>query len=817
MHNFVTRFGRVRLMMSAAVILPAAFFGALAPAYAQDEGIETVTVTAEKRAENVQSVPMSISAFSGETLEQNNITNFGDLARLVPSLGISNANNERNTSIIIRNVGTSGTNPGTEPDVGVFLDGVFIPVAAPVWTELTDISTVEVLKGPQGTLYGRNTPVGAVNITTKAPSQDAEGMIDLEYGNYGEMRATGFYGGGITDDLAGRISFWSDSHDGYLKNLYNDTAVDDNDQVGGRGRLRWVPDSATTIDFIGYYSNEAGSENNVVQINPLGPGGIVNGYSACYPNCTLANSPFVAAEKATNPLHPYVIPGKYEVDSANPSSDTNVVYGASLQANRDLHGDIPFLDASLVDILAFNGYHETTPIQAPGALPLDLAGNNQKDVLGSTSNELRVVSNGTQFIDYVGGLYFFHDDLTYINKINVGPQANKLTAGGALQFVNGDGALINFGQNTTSFAAYGQATVHITDDLRATGGIRYSYDHKDGSLQQLDANVITGAADAASFITNAGPSAYASGHFIDHSVTWMFGGQYDVMKDVMGYFTIGNGFKDGGFNSRTIAQNAFVFSPETSLNYEVGAKTEWFDHKLLVNLDVYRMLVYDYQQSTLLQGQTGFVVGNAGNFRNQGVEADVQARPLDELTLTGDASFADSMTYGTGAQRLTCDKSYPFVTSSPPPSSGPLGPGSPAISSTSAYCNFDGLTQSYAPKWRWSVGARWEQEWFASHFDWFVAGDVTANSGQFMDASLDPRSWQPGYALFDASLGVEPESGKWHIELWGKNLANVQYFSAESAQTQAAYVGAGKGVAANGFVGYYATPRTIGIEGTYKF
>ena len=185
---------------------------------AQSEGVETITVTAEKRPENVQTVPMSISAFSGALLEQDNITSFADVARLVPSLGISSANNERNTSIIIRKLrGHLGHQSRHRAGcAGRGFDGVFIPLAAPVWTELTDISTVEVLKGPQGTLYGRNTPVGAVNITTQAPTQDAGGMAGLEYGNYGEMRVTGYYGGGITDDLAGRVSFWSDSHDGYL-------------------------------------------------------------------------------------------------------------------------------------------------------------------------------------------------------------------------------------------------------------------------------------------------------------------------------------------------------------------------------------------------------------------------------------------------------------------------------------------------------------------------------------------------------------------------------------------------------------------------
>src|SRR6185437_6665058 len=187
-------------------------------------------------------------AFSGDMLEQNNISSVAELSSYVPGLQITQANNNRNSQIIIRNVGTSGTNPGTEPDVGVFLDGVFIPVAGPIYSEVTDISTVEILRGPQGTLYGRNTPVGAVNITTRAPSQETEGMIDLQLGNHGKMRSAGYFGGGIRDDVAGRMSFWVDRDSGYLLNLYNDERVMQHDQFGGRGRIRWTPDSETTVD-----------------------------------------------------------------------------------------------------------------------------------------------------------------------------------------------------------------------------------------------------------------------------------------------------------------------------------------------------------------------------------------------------------------------------------------------------------------------------------------------------------------------------------------------------------------------------------------
>src|SRR5271156_3396005 len=236
------RDARSLLLLSAATLIPV--LGLAGTARADEAGagqIETITVTAEKRAENVQRVPASISAFGGDQLESANITNFADLANLVPNLAIITANNNRNTTIQIRNQGTSGTNPGIEPDVGLFLDGVYIPAAAPILGDLLDINTVEVLRGPQGTLYGRNTPVGDINITTRAPTQDTEGMIEGELGNYDEHKVTGYFGGGITDDLAGRISAWSDTHSGYTKDLLSGTQGNDNDTYGVRGRLRWTP------------------------------------------------------------------------------------------------------------------------------------------------------------------------------------------------------------------------------------------------------------------------------------------------------------------------------------------------------------------------------------------------------------------------------------------------------------------------------------------------------------------------------------------------------------------------------------------------
>jgi iron complex outermembrane receptor protein len=728
-----------------------------------------------------------------------------DLAAFVPSLTINQANNNRNSSIIIRDVGTAGTNPGTEADVGVFMDGVFIPVAGPIYGEVTDISTIEVLRGPQGTLYGRNTPVGAININTRAPSDTTEGMVDVQYGNFDQVRIAGYFGGAIADNLDGRVTGWTDSHSGYLKNIYTDGPVWNSDKYGGRARLRWTPDSDTTVDFISYYSYMSSDGTNGVQVDPLGPGGIVYGYNPV--PTSFAKSPFVIAEKATNPSHPYVVPGPWQVDSATPAYDKTTMWGASVNVSRTLP-----INATISNLLAYNSYNDFSPNVGPGQLPLDIATNLQADKIGSVSDELRLVSGDKRFIDYVTGLYFFHDDLQYAAQLTIDSGANRnypAAQGGPGGTHVGDQNNTNFHQGTTAFAPYGQATMNISDDFRLIGGLRYSYDHKNSSITSIKVNV-AGNTVSGPFIFTQGPNASLTGRLTNRSLTWMYGAQYDIRQDVMAYFTASSGFKDGGFNSRSASVTPYAFNPETSLNYEIGLKSTWFDNRLLLNLDVFRTLVYDYQQSTLLPIGTGFAIGNAGNFRNQGVELDAQAQPIDELSLNASGSYIDSVITG-GAENLTCDNTYPFQGSAPPSSSGPYS------DATHKFCNFNGLTLPFAPKWHWSVGGKWEQNWMQSQYSWYVSADLSGQSSSYLDPSLDPRALQKGYALFDASIGFEPNAGNWKIDFWGKNLANKRYFTTMAPQTQAAQVSGGGTAPANGFIGWLAQPRTFGVEASYKF
>ena len=808
MLEYARRRGRARnlLLLSAATLFPA--FAPTGMARADEAGagqIETITVTAEKRAENVQRVPASISAFGGDQLENANITNFADLANLVPNLAIITANNNRNTTIQIRNQGTSGTNPGIEPDVGLFVDGVYVPAAAPILGDLLDISTVEVLRGPQGTLYGRNTPVGDINITTRAPTAETEAMIEGEIGNFDERRVSGYIGGAITDDAAGRLSLWSDTHSGYVRNLFNGQMVNDGDQYGGRGRVRWTPDSATTIDLIGYYGQITTHGTYTGQVNPFGVGGII-GTGGATPSYPLGGSFLTAVPN-------YQAPHGFETDdAATDAFDQTQTYGASITANRVL----PF-GATLTNILGYNWMNDDVKELAATSLPVPVLNHDwQSDRIGSTSDELRLVSPGNQFIDYVAGIYLFHSDLRYdtVGVFGPGSNAQFTVKPGPVTtpvLLPGDHADFHFGQATNSAAGYGQMTVNVTDKLHAIGGLRYSLDHKDAGLYAFNGGPtppVVGFALINALINP--PAAFTHLEREDHALTWSGTLQYDVTDGVMAYATMSNGFKDGGFNARSSSFTLFpvAFNPEHTLNYEAGAKTTLFDNKLLLNVDVYRMLIEGFQSSSLQPGSgTLFEVFNAGTIHENGVEADAQARPIEHLSLDASLSYAD-----------TAYSSFP---------KGPCFAGFPNLlvnPVSTGTCNLTGRTPPNSPKWRWNLGARWEDQWQDSHFQWFVSGDVHSVSSQYMDPSLDPRSFQSGYTLFDANLGFEPDSGTWRIQLYGRNLANKLYYTYEAPQPIGGLVDVvnnptpGKGsVGANGFVGNYGTPRTFGVEASYKF
>ncbi len=786
-----SRFAQLATGASAAALLTALSFGPAgaqetAPGVASSGGIETVVVTAEKRAQNVQEVAMSISAFSGDQLENRGISSMTELAHFVPSLNILQTNNNRNSVVQIRGIGTSGANPGIEPDVGVFVDGVYIAAAGAIQQNLLDISTIEVLRGPQGTLYGRNTPVGAVNINTRQPTDAPEAMINVSLGNYSDRRVAGYVGGGIAEDLAGRLSLWTSSRDGYEHNIFTNSNINGTDQYGGRARLTWTPRDDLTVNFIGFYSKINQECCTADQVDPTGIGGI-------------ATPGFLAASAAAgHPFRNFNGPDrKVDEDPAGIGDDGTDIWGASVQVDYTL----PWND-TLTSITAYNRFQDHIRNLAADGLPLDVAHGQQTLNRGAFSQELRIAS-GKQFLQYIAGVYLYHEDLTYLNSITIHEGANRVfpVAGGTLLHP-GDFTDFSFDESVFSMAGFGQVTVNVTDQLRATGGLRYNYDHKDATIVGVDTT--SGSPVQSAIFRNSLFQELELNNLkrTEHRLTWQLGAQYDITEGVMAYVTASTGYKTGGYNARAQNPNTQItFDAESAMNYEIGVKSSLFGNRLVLNVDLFRMLLHDFQDATLNPvTKIGFIVSNAGNRRVQGLEMDLQARPIDELSLTAGLTYSDATFTDYPAGQCP---TYP----------GPVQP-----VNVGGSCNFTGLTPAYNPKWRVNGTAQWEQpmvKWPSVY--WFVAGDLSYVSSQYLDSTLDPRGFQEAYTLLGARLGLESETGSWRVSIFGRNLTDKTYYVYKVPQPLGAFVSGGGFAGADGFNGWYGAPRTFGIEGTVRF
>ena len=767
-----------RLLASTAMTLGLA---ALAPATAQaaDETseVETLIVTANKRAENIQEVPMSVSAVSGDYLEKAGITSATELSRFIPSVAITQSNNNRNTTVFIRGIGTSGTNPGIESSVGIFIDGVYILAAGPIQSNLQDVSTVEVLRGPQGTLYGRNTPVGAINITSRAPTKSFEAMVTGRIGDYQDRGVSGYVGGGIAENLNARLSGYISSRDGYEKNL-SGPKVNDVDQYGLRGRAQWTPTDTITGDFVAYYSHIKSHCCTGDQLAPSSPTGI-------------ATPGFLAAAAATG--HPFrnYDDTDHVVDDDSPGLDITKIYGLSTTFNIDLPKDF-----TLTSITAFNGYKDDIKNLAADFLPqVTTVGSNQFLRAEGYSEEIRLTSPAEKRLSYIAGIYLFSESITYTTVTRLGPNANRvLPPAPGRRFLEGDQSNFYYTQKTESYAGFGQATFKVTDAFRLTGGLRYSHDKKDSYILSTVNPTASAAARSVFAINPLGAVGRK-----EHKVTWSAGAQFDVAPDVMVYALAATGYKTGGFNARSAAAGVPVeFGPEETLTYEAGIKSVLLDRKLVLNADIYSMKLKQFQDSILnpLTG-SGFIVANAGDRRVRGFEGDAQYRPIDPLSFKASVSYMDGEFTDYSAGQCNVLKA--------------------ANGTKPGTCNYNGLTPSQTPKWSWSLVANWQSALADTGLEWFATGDISYTDDKFLEPTLDPRGYQTDVTLVGLRVGITSPKQGWRIAAYGRNLTDEAYYAQKTTQPLNAFISGGGTAAAAGFVGWYAPPRTYGVEASMKF
>ncbi len=760
---------------------------------ANDPAIEELVVTATKRKQSVQDVPVSVTALDGGFLEETGSSNFADLQKFVPNLQILPVTDTRSTSIRIRGIGSVGSNAGIDPSVGVFIDGVYQGRAGMSVQDLLDIERVEVLRGPQGTLYGKNTAAGAINIITKSPTDEFEAFAETVLGNYSLMEFRGSVNGPIVPDaLYARIAGYKVLRDGYDTNRYDGQRVNDADKWGIRTKVLWEATDSLDIQLVGDYAVDASKCCVADIVTYDGPG-------------TLGVTFEDFAEYTGIPLDeedPFD-----RVVGANTDPRNRVtVGGIALDLNTD------FGEHTLRWLTSWRSY--TSDSQFDGDFSIYNAVISSTDVdFDQVSSELLIVSPGGETIEYQGGLFFFFSNNDTVDVLTQTEDFAAVARDNGVPVIAASNTNTNE-HRTYNLAGFGQATWNIGPEWSLTGGFRLDWERKTRvGLSVSDcvllAPPICGPPDARDEqrdVVNPQGTLIA---------------RYRPTDDAMIYASFATGFKSGGFNQLRTSES-FVgplnseFDDEISLNYELGTKTNWFDQTVLANLTAYFTDYRDFQ-AQLFNGSS-IVVDNAGQLYSWGIEAETRWVPdffFDRnLVLGGSFGLNFTKYQDFEGAPMTVPQQDEFVYSNPPSNflggdfpddaSGlacALEFNSPPNPVESYNCSQDltGQRLDNAPRITLTLFASYEHEIPNTQFLWFANTNYLLETFKYLATDLDRNTIQDPINLLGFRTGFRTDDDRLELTFWLENATNEGWLVASSDVP-----------ILSGYFGVNAPPRTYG-------
>ncbi|SFI56627.1 iron complex outermembrane recepter protein [Caulobacter sp. UNC279MFTsu5.1] len=704
---------------------------AATPAVAQDkapaaEQIEEVIVTAQKRSESAQAVPVAITAFTGEALEKQGITSVDNLATVTPGLTFGRVGPGAGTPFL-RGVGSNITSPGSEAAVSTYVDNVYIGSQYASIFSFNNIAAIEVDKGPQGTLFGRNATGGVIQITTKDPGHVRSGDAKVGYGNYNTIDATAYGTTGVTENIAADLAlYYHNQKKGWGKNLYTGDDVFTSKNFAARSKWVWAPSDATKVTLIADYAKDrqdVGTARNTVEGGAFRP-----------PGATGNPGPFLST---------YI--GFYNVDLNRPAYSDSRQYGASLKVWHDLGA------AELVSITAYRKAEVHGPIDSDGT-PADWKALDTNPWSETFTQEVQLLSStaSDSKLKWILGGFFYHDKAT----------DNPITFLGygysALAPVD-----IYVYQTTTSFAAFTQGAYSFTDDTRVTVGLRDTVDYREtqGSqtLRLATPVVLAKTTQPGSTIASARTAKFSKPTFkvsLDH----------DFAEGVLGYLTYSRGFKAGVFNM--VSLNTDPVKPETIDAVEGGLKSDWLDHRLRINLAAYH---YDYKNLQVQQFVNGFyTLSNAAAAKIKGVDFEVTGKPLRGLTLQLSGTLMDpTYTSFVGGPGYTA---VPITSVNP---SGGMG------GFTLAPIELSGKQLTYASKR--TVNFSTQYTWPLRTGDLSLFAVAQYRSTYYFDPQNGAK--QPSYTMINGSLTWTAPSGNLDVKLWGNNLTNEKIYATIARST----------------------------------
>lgn len=804
---------RSLLLLTAAIVPVPAFAQEQAPATTQTEPVaeastglpgNAIIVTARRREESAQEVPLAISIVGGDQLDAIGAFNVQRLQQLTPALNFYSSN-PRNTAINIRGIGVPFglTNDGFDQGVGIYVDDVYFARIASATLDFLDVDRIEVLRGPQGTLYGKNTTAGAVNISTRRPTFNFEGSAEVTFGNLGFQQAKASVSGPLSDNVAARFAISSTSRRGTIYNVTSNNWINEQDNLGLRGQVLWEPTGDLEVLFAGDFSRQ--NPECCAQI-----------YVRTGPTQRPLNRQYEALSAAQG----------YTVASTNPFDRLTDV-DASLNAGNEIGGGSVRAiwdtgPGTLTSITAYR-YWDWLPENDRDftGLPINTASNNPSQQEQYTQ-ELRYSHTGDGY-DFLIGAFAFRQEVRTQGLTRFGPAASRWLISPSSALANDPTVLDGLTANNdirldnTSLAAFGQFNWEVTDRLSIQPGFRVNYDKKVGLY---DSVVTNGAGQLVTFASTdprivaqravASPQRFEP-TFSDWNFSYDLTASYELADDVHAYATYAETFKPGGVNLNGVPNDAAgnpilaagTVLPESVTHYEAGVKSQLWDQRVTVNVGVFRTDIANYQ-ALVVNGQFGVQRGylaNAEAVRTQGIEWDASIRPSDRFNAYLAGSYTDA-TY-----RRFADAPCP-----PELSGGGTGavigaPGAPGTNSP-VNCDISGQILPGLSKWVFSYGAEGNvpATLLGEPGELYLGVDANTRSSFSSNPTPSIYTTVAGYTIANFRAGFRTDNG-FNVFGWLRNAFDAQYFE------QLAVPSGNTGL----IVGQPGDERTYGLTIAYNF
>ena len=732
----------------------------IAPAASAPPEIEEIIVTAQKRAEGLQHVPVAVTAMTEEMLRESRLLTLPELTVLNPSVSFDTAQSFQRSSLKIRGIGTIGNSRTFEGAVGVFVDGVYRARSGTVLTDLLDIRSLEVIRGPQSTLFGKNTVAGAISLFSARPDQD-DSFAEVRLGDYGLTYLSGALNVPVGDSGALRFAGSIHERDAFFTSPDNGNGYDDVNQHGLKVQYLWAPRDGLEVWVI---ADHTGSDAH-----------------CCWGSAQVVAGPTAPLIETYSKLHglSYIVPPSGEharSASLNTWPGENVEDSGVTARVKWKAGEI-----TATSITSFRDWKHEQIDADPDFVAADLLILNEPADIESFSEEINVlIPFADNRSDLLVGLYYATEDYSSQQAVTTGSDADNymnalvsaaLGATACLPgvvatdclFPVGVGALVphgvfsrsNYQQDSTSLAVFSHASIELSEKFVLTAGLRYSIEDKDGGVDNsywYDSAIVRGVLAGAGIPDDGTPrngfdligtlySPSFTAGVRDEETTGLVSLAYQYTDDLMIYGGYHRGFKAGGVNlfREGVVSNSTTYAPETAESLEFGVKTRYWQHRATTNVAVFHTDFTDLQINFF----TGleFHTKNTGEATTRGVEIENHFLLTDSLGLDFAATYLDAR-FG--------DLSDPFLT------------------------YLDGRETPQAPKWAANLALRFDRA-LGGNLRLFARGMASYMGPHYVDADVPTEEKVDSYVVTDLSIGLRQADGRWEALAWCSNCSNQDF------------------------------------------